>query len=271
MVKYVSFSSQLCQLNLFKHNPMQSTLLLNISDRAISFTESLGYLRKAGKLQPFLMEIVRQYILEQEAQAIPAIDIDTVEQLIIDFRIQKQLANPEKFQQWLVANSLNFADFRSQFAFRLQVDRLKASIVEPKLQEYFAQRQFFLERVVLSRIVVDSADLAKDLRQQLEQEGADFTQLAKKYSAVDDAVVGGVMGAVSRGQMPELMQSATANAVPGQIIGPMQIDDRFCLLKVEQLLPAKLEGQLQQELENQIFEEWLREKVQAAKVQLFAT
>lgn len=247
---------------------MQSTLLLNINDRALSVDESLDYLRKTGKLQAFLMEIAGQYILEQEVQAIPAIDIDTVEQLIINFRIQRQLSSPEKFQQWLVANSLTFADFRSQFTFRLQVDKLKSQIVEPKLQQYFTQRQPFLDRVVLSRIVVDSADLAKDLRQQVEQQGADFTQLAKKYSVVDDAVVGGVMGPVSRGQMPELMQSATANAVSGQIIGPIQIDDRFCLLKVEQVLPAKLEGQLKLELENQIFEEWLRTKIQAANIQL---
>lgn len=247
---------------------MEPTPFLTFKNNSISLDISLGYLRKAGKLQPFLMEIARQYILEEEVQAIPAIDIDTVEQLIIDFRIQRQLSNPEKFQQWLAANGLTFADFRSQFAFRLQVDQLKAQIVEPKLQEYFTQRQPFFDRVVLSRIVVDSADLAKDLRQQVEQQGADFTQLAKKYSVVDDAVVGGVMGPVSRGQMPELMQSATANAVSGQIIGPIQIDDRFCLLKVEQVLPAKLEGQLKLELENQIFEEWLRGKIQAANVQL---
>ena len=211
---------------------MEPTPFLTFKNNSISLDISLGYLRKAGKLQPFLMEIARQYILEEEVQAIPAIDIDAVEQLIIDFRIQRQLSSPEKFQQWLVANGLTFADFRSQFAFRLQVDQLKAQIVEPKLQEYFTQRQPFFDRVVLSRIVVDSADLAKDLRQQVEQQGADFTQLAKKYSVVDDAVVGGVMGPVSRGQMPELMQSATANAVSGQIIGPIQIDDRFCLLKV---------------------------------------
>jgi hypothetical protein len=39
-------------------------------------------------------------------------------------------------------------------------------------------------------------------------------------------------------------------------------------LKVEQVLPAKLEGQLKLELENQIFEEWLRTKIQAANIQL---
>ena len=247
---------------------MEHKNFLTINHHSLSLAQSLAYLRATGKLQPFIIETAKQYLLEQEVQGIEDIDIDTVEQLIINFRLQRQLANPEKFQQWLTVNSISFAEFRSQFTFRLKVDKLKAKIAEPKVEEYFAKRQTLLDRLVLSRLVVDTPELAQKLKKHIEAKIADFAPLTKQYSVVDDAIVGGVMGAIARGQMPEIIRDATENAQPGQIIGPLQIDDRFCLLKVETILSATLEGQLKQELENQIFEEWLLEKLQSMKIQL---
>ncbi len=110
---------------------MTNTLLLTTNNDSLSLSESLTYLRVAGKLQPFLMEIVQQYILKQEISAIA--DIDTVEQYIIDFQVQQQLVKPEKFAQWLTTNGMNFADFSSSVAFPLKVDQLKAQVGEPKL------------------------------------------------------------------------------------------------------------------------------------------
>ncbi|WP_049790610.1 hypothetical protein [Trichormus azollae] len=70
---------------------------------------------------------------------------------------------------------MNFADFSASVAFRLKLDRLKAQVREPKLDEYFTQNQRLLEQFVFSRMVVDNSNLAQDLRQQVEQNGADFT------------------------------------------------------------------------------------------------
>jgi hypothetical protein len=53
---------------------------------------------------------------------------------------------------------------------------------------------------------------------------------------VDDTVVGGVMGAISREEMPNSIQAATLaatlNVIAGQIIDPFEIDDLYWLLKV---------------------------------------
>ncbi|MEO3704453.1 hypothetical protein [Trichormus azollae] len=49
---------------------------------------------------------------------------------------------------------------------------------------------------------------------------------------MDDTVVGGVMGAISREEMPNSIQAATLNVIAGQIIDPFEIDDLYWLLKV---------------------------------------
>jgi parvulin-like peptidyl-prolyl isomerase len=249
---------------------MESNTFLTINNQPLSLEQSISHLRTAGKLHTVLIEIAQQYLLEEEVQAwaIPEAEPETVEQFILEFRLQQQLTTPEIFQTWLSTNGISYADLKHQIAFRIKQENLKEKVTAPKVQEYFAKNKEALDRVVLSRIVVDHPEVAQDLKEQVELQGADFTQLAKKHSMVDDAVVGGVMGPIIRSQMPEIIRKATENAQPGQIIGPIKIEGRYCLLKVEQLLPASLEGSLKRDLETHLFEEWLKEKLQSINVQL---
>jgi parvulin-like peptidyl-prolyl isomerase len=242
---------------------------LSIDGVTLSLEQSLGYLRTAGKLSTVVLEIAQQYLLENEIKAldISEPEADIVEQFILEFRLQQQLTSPESFQKWLLTNGITYADFKQQVSFRIKQENLKEKVTALKVEKYFVQNKEGLDRVVLSRIVVEHPEMAQDLKAQLER-GADFVQLAKQYSTVDDAVVGGVMGPVIRAQMPEMVRKATENAQVGQIIGPLQIEGRYCLLKVEQLLPASLEGALKRDLENLLFEKWLKEKLQNMNVKL---
>ena len=243
---------------------------LTIDGVTLSLEQSLGYLRTAGKLSTVVLEIAQQYLLENEIKAleISEPEAELVEQFILEFRLQQQLTSPESFQKWLLTNGITYADFKQQVSFRIKQENLKEKVTELKVQKYFVQNKENLDRVVLSRIVVQHPEIAQDLKAQLVDRGADFVQVAKQYSTVDDAVVGGVMGPVIRAQMPEMVRKATENAQVGQIIGPLQIEGRYCLLKVEQLLPASLEGALKRDLENLLFEEWLKEKLQNMNVKL---
>jgi len=249
---------------------MEINEFLKINGENVSLEQFLGHLQTAGKLSTVVKEVAQQYLLEGAVKAygVPEPEPEMVEQFILEFRMQQQLVSPESFQKWLMTSSISYADFKEQVTFRLKQERLKEVVTALRVQEYFAQNKDNLDRVVLSRIVVDHPEVAQDLKEQVEQHGADFTQLAKKHSMVDDAVVGGVMGPVIRAQMPEIIRKATENVQPGQVIGPIQIEGRYCLLKVEQLLPASLEGALKRDLETHLFEEWLNEKLQETNIQL---
>ena len=249
---------------------MEINNFLTINGQPISLEQSIAHLRTAGKLSTVVIEIAQQYLLEEEVKAwnISDPELEIVEQFILEFRMQQELISPDSFQKWLASNGISYAEFKNQIAFRIKQENLKEKVTAPKVQEYFAKNKEALDRVVLSRIVVDHPEVAQDLKEQVELQGADFTQLAKKHSMVDDAVVGGVMGPIIRSQMPEIIRNATENAQPGQIIGPIKIEGRYCLLKVEQLLPASLEGSLKRDLETHLFEEWLKEKLQSINVQL---
>lgn len=248
---------------------MESTPFLIVDEQPISLNQALKYLQVSGKLQPFILEILRQNILEQELQTQEGLDIGpaVVEQAVIDFRLENQLTEPQKFQEWLSSSGLDYSTFHKQVTTGFKLEKLKAQITEPRLQEYFIERKIFLDRVVLSRIIVADKEIAEELKSQI-LEGARFEQLAQEYSVTDDRILNGMMGAVSRGQMPDSLRALIDLSSPGEVIGPIEIEQWYCLFRVEQFLPASLEGQLKQELENQIFEQWLGDKMQKLTIKL---
>ena len=249
---------------------MESKSFLTVDERPISLKQAVTYLQTAGRLGNLIGEILRQYILEQELHKRDSDNVDPamIEQAIVDFRLQNQLTEPKRFQEWLASNGMDFVTFYNQVSSRFKQEQLKAQVTEPKLQEYFIERKIFLDRVVLSRIIVDKQELAEELRSQIE-EGASFEQLAREYSLTDDRLVNGMMGPLGRGTLPDELRAAIDSASPGQLWGPLEVEGRFGLFRVEQFLPASLEDdQLKELLQNEIFEQWLAEKIQKLNVKL---
>jgi parvulin-like peptidyl-prolyl isomerase len=251
---------------------MESSSFLTVNGQEIALTEVVKYLQISGRLGNFISDVLRQHIIEQEISARTDIEISSalIEQTIIDFRLKNQLTDAQKFQEWLTSNGTDYTTFHTSITFSFQLEKLKVLITESKLPEYFIERKIYLDRVVLSRILVDSRELAEELQTQIE-EGSSFEQLAKEYSLADERVFNGMMGPISRGTIPDILRAAVDSTTPGKLIKPIEIEGRFALFRLEQILPASLEDpQLQQSLKNELFEKWLGDKIQnlTVKIQL---
>ncbi|MBE9248650.1 peptidylprolyl isomerase [Dolichospermum sp. LEGE 00240] len=251
---------------------MESSSFLTVNDQEITLTEVVKYLQISGRLGNFMSDVLRQHVIEKEISARTDIEISStlIEQTIIDFRLKNQLTDAQKFQEWLIGNGTDYTTFHTSITFSFQLEKLKELVTESKLPEYFIEKKIYLDRVILSRILVESRELAEELQTQVE-EGSSFEQLAKEYSLADERVFNGMMGPISRGTIPDILRAAVDSTTPGKLINPIEIEGRFALFRLEQILPASLEDtQLQQSLKNELFEKWLGDKIQnlTVKIQL---
>lgn len=247
--------------------------LLIVDEEPLSLKQCLRYLQTSGKLQAFIGDILRQYVLDRELKTREDVEISPamVEQAVVDFRLQQNLTDAKAFQDWLSRNGMTYEAFHSQINNSFRLEKLKAVVAEARIQEHFIERKVFFDRVILSRIVVASKELAEELQTQIS-EGASFEQLAREYSITDEKVVNGMMGAVSRGTMPDVLRAQIDSAAPGELVGPIQIENSWAIFRVEQFLPATLEDpQLRQAMQAEIFEKWLTEKLQTMTVKLQVT
>lgn len=243
---------------------MESSLFLLVDNQPISLEQALKYLESAGKLEFVLWEIMRQHVLEQELQVLEEKEISTdiIEQMVIDFRLERQLTSSEIFQQWLISEGLDYASFRKKIAFNFQVERLKTRVTQANVQEYFIENKIYLDQVVLSRLVVEEQALAEELQSQILEDGVKFEQLVQEYSIATDRISNGMMGPISRGAMPDILRASVDLANTGDLIGPLEIEGLWYLFRVENFLPAALDEKTKQELEDELFEQWLEDKIQ---------
>ena len=249
---------------------MESQPFLTIDDQPLSLAKAIGYLRSTGDFKPFLLKIIRQHILETELQTHDDLEVDSniIEQAVIDFRFENQLNDPDRFQEWLKTQGISYVDFRHQIAARLKIEKLKADVTLPKLEEYFNANKASLNQVVISRIVIADLDFALNLKNQILADSGRFEPLAKEHSLTNDRLVNGIMEAVSLGQIPSQIREYVITATPGELIGPLEIDERYALMRVERFIPATLEGSLKRELQDQLFEQWLEEKGQKLTIKM---
>ena len=244
---------------------------LTIDDEPISVAQAIRYLQMGRKFDGFIGEILRQFVIERAVETRDDLNISSavIEQAMVDFRLQRQLTDPQAFQEWLAGNGMDYETFHSQVSAGFKLKKLKEVIAEPKLQEHFIERKVFLDRVVLSRIIVDEQEMAEELKTQINEDSATFEQLAREYSITDDRVVNGMVGPVSRGTMPDMLRSAIDTASPGSIVGPLCMEERWGLFRVEEFLPASLEdAKLKQSLLDELFEQWLSETMQTLPIKL---
>lgn len=80
---------------------------------------------------------------------------------------------------------------------------------------------------------------AADVLKKAKAKGADFAALAKKYSEGPTAARGGDLGAFSRGRMVKPFEDAAFGAKSGQIIGPVETQFGYHVIKVDEKMPER--------------------------------
>ncbi|MBW4422524.1 MAG: hypothetical protein KME13_25485 [Myxacorys californica WJT36-NPBG1] len=248
-----------------------SSAFLIIDQQPISLAQALGYLQVSGHLQPFLLEILHQHVLSHAVKSQVAFSPAEIEQRLIEFRMDYQLMNADEFQRWLIDRGTDYETFRQQFVWDIAVETLKDQICQPNLQAVFLQRKSSFDRVVLSWIGVSVEAEVQSLQQQIAA-GEEFEQLVDCLRSQQPDTITALSEVLTWEELPEVLREAIQKtpqeARLGALIGPVAIDDYWYLVQLEDWLPAELDEELEAHLADEIFEQWLTEKVEAMTVQL---
>jgi hypothetical protein len=242
--------------------------LLQIEQDTLCLGEFFQYLKLSGRLLPLMQEVVGQHCILKELQQRQDLQVTLadLEQAIINFRLQKQLTDAQTFERWLVSQGMDRATFQAYMVLQLKTQQLKAEIAAPDLQTLFEERQRDLELLNLSCVVVGEKELADQVYQVLTNNEANFDQAVQSLGLANNPAVSILRGPTRRVRLPQELQAIADLTQPGQLVGPMVLGQQWCVFRLEQRIPAQLEGNLQAELENQLFQRWLVEKIQKLTV-----
>ncbi|MCX7977735.1 MAG: peptidyl-prolyl cis-trans isomerase [Bdellovibrionaceae bacterium] len=198
-------------------------------------------------------------------------------------RIRSSYPDDLSFRRQLANDGISFSEWRNRLRQnlleRLVFSHLAADIPQPKEDElrqlYDSRSDHFKtpERAQIRQIVVDDRAKAELLLAELKK-GADFSDLAKKYSIAPERSSGGLVGWIERGAV-DFMDQAFQLQV-GKISGIIESPFGFHILKLEKKLPAgkrsfdEVRPLLTQEFlsqkEQALFKSWLDGQIRSAKI-----
>lgn len=252
---------------------MTSNFLV-INDESVSLEQALKYLQDDGAFQAFLTSILRQHVIAQKLKLEP--DLLPTDEAIEQYLLEQILGfdpsqEKDRFQQWLESNNLDYEQLLERISRTLLLQNLVDRISRPKLHEHFIKHKQKLDKYSLSCIAVDQETLAEELHDQIKA-GESFEQLATDYSIADNRTIGGRMEPVSPSDLPDELRIAIAkNPHPGRLIGPIDLQNRWYLFRLEEFFPSALEGEVEAQLKAEIYQEWLSQEIAVMTVKMQVT
>lgn len=240
---------------------------LTINGETVSLRDALkGALWRGGL--GFLQGAADAALIRQAAeQRGIAVSDDELQDAADAFQDEQELYEPEALEAWLASRSLTLDDWGALLEQDMLARKLRDSLAEGKVEQYFAENILSFEHATISQIVVDDMDVAEELRAQVVEDGADLHALAREYS-IDESTrpAGGYSGTVTRKALSAAMSAAVFGAQPGDVVGPVETERGWHVIKVETRHAPSLGEETRERIRELLFEEWLVE--QRAKAQL---
>lgn len=241
---------------------------LRVKDEDVSLYAVLRIAKLSGQLQ-FIDDAIEATLIRQNAasQGIKVSD-EELQQAADDFRLARDLHDAEATTTWLEARKLSYEDWESLLEDQLIAHKLRAVLTAGRVEQYFAEQRLAFDAAAISRLVLNEEGIARELRAQIVDDGADFHALARQHSNDASRLAGGYVGLVRRPELEAAVEAAIFGAKPGQIVGPLKRDDGWELIKVESLHPAVLDDATREAIESLLFREWLNERRLTARINI---
>lgn len=125
----------------------------------------------------------------------------------------------------------------------------------------FLAQKSQLDRVLISVIQVDNLQLAQELYFRIEEQKQPFSKLAIKYSDGSTAKRGGSIGPILSCQLSFPIQYHLTGLQPKQLSPIFQVGEHYLFLRLDRSLPAQLNPQIEQQLLDELFDEWLQQEI----------
>lgn len=225
----------------------------------ISNEDILEQIKISLRIPEINEQIIMNRIIREEAEkAGLKVESDELQEAADDFRTRSKLISAKNTQLWLTINHLSLDEFENIIRLDLLSNKLKNLVVSDKVEAYFYQYQLDFDQVALYEVVLENKELATEMYYSIREGELKFQDVAGKY--IEDVELrrkGGYLGLIRRKNLnPALLSVFSVTSCP-QIIKPISTALGFHLIWVEEIIKATLEKEIQNEIQTQLFREFL--------------
>jgi parvulin-like peptidyl-prolyl isomerase len=235
----------------------------NLSGAAVDLDEIVSFLKRNIQLKEVHQKILQQRVIHKAAQERGlTVTPEEIQAEANRIRFLKRLEKASDTMAWLADEMITPDDWEAGMRDRLLSQKLANSLFAKEVEKVFAQNRLDFEQVLLYQIIVSDGKLAQELFYQIEEREISFYEAAHLYD-IDEKRRHqcGCEGKLDRWKLKPDMAAIIFGTELGQAIGPLQTEQGYHILMVEEFIPAELTPQRYQELLDSMFKQWLASEV----------
>jgi parvulin-like peptidyl-prolyl isomerase len=223
----------------------------------------IDFLKREVLIKDVCQKILFQQIIAEEAQKREIrVTAEETQREADQQRLALHLESAAATHAWLQEQLITPEAWEAGIHDRLLRQKLAFSMFGGEVDRYFAEHQLDFERVSLYRITVPYEQLAQELFYEIEETEISFYEAAHLYD-IDERrrLQCGYEGALHRWSLKPEIAAAVFGARDGVVLGPMKGEQGYDLLMVEEFIAPELTDELRQQINGQMFAEWLNSEL----------
>lgn len=232
---------------------------MQIGNFQLPMAELLPLLTRYQILPRVLLDLEINLAIDEAIASISHSDEEKIV-AIQQFYDRHQLTSDEQVQQWLDRQCLDVQQLEEIATRHFKIDKFKWETWGVKLKSYFLQRKEQLDKAVYSLIRTRDRGVAQEIYFRLVDGEQTFAEAASLYSQGAESLVGGLIGPVELGTMHPIINELISTHSIGQICFPTKLDEWYVVVRLEKLIPARLEPEMYQRLLDELFKTWVQEQ-----------
>ncbi len=250
-------------------------------------------------LKEALNMIINERLQLQEGEKLGFIvDEDAIDAAVKDISDKNGLVDGQ-LQEMLERDGRTLSSYRDHIRDQILVSKItrfaignRVKVSDKNVSQYYKEHQkdFLEDGQVRARHILFIAERGShetNRKAKLQQakkvlseirKGADFAELATKYSEDVSASDGGDAGFIVRGKMVREFEEAVFSLKPGQISGVVETEYGYHIIKVEEVLPGKtlalkdakdrITQILRMQKQKQGYDDWMEELKKSAFIEV---
>ncbi len=232
------------------------TKVLQVRNQTITTEKVVSLLANYQILPQFLREV----IVDQAVASITC-TIEEKASACQQFYKKYQLTSESARQELLALYEMSLEELEALATREQRIEKFKRATWGHKLESYFLSRKLSLDKVIYSLIQTKYIGIAQELYFRLQEGEQSFSELAREYSQGPEAQSGGLLGPTELGKISSNLAQALYASRPGQLWPPARLGEWVVIVRLEQLIPARLDESMRQQLLNELFHAWLQEQL----------
>lgn len=232
----------------------------------IEIAEVLEALKQNMSLVEVCEQILKQKIILQTADSQNiTVTPEEIQNEVDEIRRNKHLEKASDTMAWLNEQMITPDEWEIAIQNHVLTKKLAKHLFEEQVEPFFAERRLNFDRFVVYQISLDCQNFVQELFYQIEEEEISFYEAARLHNLDQNArYLCGYTGQKNRLSFPpDIAAVIFQDPLPiGILLGPIQTEDVYHLLRIEEHIPAELTPELRQEILHSLFDEWINKEIE---------